>query len=162
MQDLLKELFALLSLLVGGTGLGCFLHWRYQRRKARAEAVSAEANAAKDNASAAKELQDVYQQLIADIKADREEQKQYIQELKEDRDHLRRDRNDLWKRQDELEETVRTLKHSVARNGRMVEFMRPFLCGNIKCPERTSVALADDGDVKQPRKPKGDNYNKKE
>ena len=161
-MDLLKELFAILNLVFGCSGIGCLLYWRYQRRKAGAEAVSAEANAAKDEASAAKELQDVYQQPIADIKADREEQKLYIQELKEDRDHLRQDRKDLWKRQDQLDETVRTLQHSVARNGRMVEAMRPFLCGNTKCQLRTAVNVADDGEVKQPRKPKGDNYNKQE
>lgn len=141
----------------GALGLGSFLTWRWQRRKAKAEAESAEANAAKDEASAAKELQDVYQQLIEDIKADRNEQKAYISELKDDRRHLREERDTLTRRQDELEETVRTLQHDVARNGRMVEFMRPFLCGRTKCQERTSVTISEDGEVHQARKPKTDN-----
>jgi DNA repair exonuclease SbcCD ATPase subunit len=74
--------------LIGGGGLGVFFTWRYSRRKAEAEAETAEA-------SAAKEVQDVYQQLIQDIKTDRDEQKAYISELKEDRRHLRQDRDDL-------------------------------------------------------------------
>ena len=91
----------------------------------------------------------MYQQLIADIKTDRDEQKAYIQELKEDRRHLRQDRDDLRKRQDELEGTVRTLQRDVARNGRMVECMRPFLCGRQGCQDRMSVTISEDGAVER-------------
>ena len=157
MQFDINEAVKTLIEIGSALGLGSFLTWRYQRRRAKAEADSAEANAAKDEASAAKELQDVYQQLIADIKTDRDEQKSYIQELKDDRRHLREERDSLSKRQDELEETVRSLQHDVARNGRMVEFMRPFLCGRTKCQERTSVTISEDGEVHQARKPKTDN-----
>ena len=128
----IDTLVAILGLFIGGGG-GAFFTWRWQRRQAKAEAVGAEANAAK-------ELQDVYQQLINDIKTDRDEQKAYISELKEDRLHLRRDRDDLRKRQDELEETVRTLQMTVARNSRLVEIMRPFVCGKEGCPMRVPAA----------------------
>ena len=129
----LDTIVAILGLFIGGGG-GAFFTWRWQRRRAKAEAKTAEADAAK-------EWQDVYQQLIEDIKTDRDEQKQYIAELKDDRQHLRRDRDDLRKRQDELEEAVRSLQRDVDRTNRLVEMMRPLLCGLAgECKNRKPVA----------------------
>ena len=141
MEITLDTILGILGLFIGGGG-GAFFTWRWQRKKAKAEAKTAEADAAK-------ELQDIYQQLIADIKTDRDEQKAYIQELKEDRRHLREDRDDLRKRQDVLEESVRSLQREVARYGRMVASMRPFLCGlaDAHCPNRVLVAISDDGEA---------------
>jgi HAMP domain-containing protein len=139
----LDNILAILGLFIGGGG-GAFFTWRWQRRRAKAEAKTAEADAAK-------EWQDVYQQLIEDIKTDRDEQKQYIAELKDDRQHLRRDRDDLRKRQDELEEAVRSLQRDVDRTNRLVEMMRPLLCGlAADCPSRKPVAPADLG-ITKPR-----------
>ena len=139
MEINIDTIIAILGLFIGG-GSGAFFTWRYQRKKAKAEAVTAEADAAK-------ELQDVYQQLVQDIKTDRDEQKAYIQELKEDRSHLRKDRDDLRKRQDELEQQVRSLQKDVARNGRMVECMRPFLCGKSVCKDRMPVSISNEMDT---------------
>ena len=142
----LDTIVAILGLFIGGGG-GAFFTWRWQRRRAKAEAKTAEADAAK-------EWQDVYQQLIEDIKTDRDEQKQYIAELKDDRQHLRRDRDDLRKRQDELEEAVRSLQLDVARTNRLVETMRPLLCALAgECPNRKPVAPADLGITKRKAKP---------
>ena len=143
MEFTISDIISIVSLLAGGGGMGWWFTWRYSRRKEKAEAKSAEADAAK-------ELQDVYQQLINDIKADRDEQKAYIQELKEDRRHLREDRDDLRKRQDELEEMVRNLQKDVARNGRMVECMRPFLCGREGCLLRVPVTISAQGEIEKP------------
>jgi chromosome segregation ATPase len=139
MEVTLDTILGILGLFIGGGG-GAFFTWRWQRKKAKAEAKTAEADAAK-------ELQDVYQQLVQDIKTDRDEQKAYIQELKEDRSHLRKDRDDLRKRQDELEEQVRGLQREVARNGRMVANMRPFLCGLLACKNRTPVTISEDAEI---------------
>lgn len=139
MEINIDTIIAILGLFIGG-GSGAFFTWRYQRKKAKAEAVTAEADAAK-------ELQDVYQQLITDIKTDRDEQKAYINELKEDRNHLRKDRDDMRKRQDELEQQVRSLQKDVARNGRMVECMRPFLCGKSGCKDRMPVNISNEMDT---------------
>ena len=142
MEFNISDIVSIIGLLAGGGGAGWWLTWRYTRRKEQAEAVGAEA-------TAAKELQDVYQQVIDDIKTDRDEQKAYIQELKEDRRHLREDRDDLRKRQDTLEETVRSLQRDVARNGRVVECMRPFLCGRENCQIRVPVTISPQGDVEK-------------
>lgn len=146
MEISLETIISIFTLLVGG-GSGAFFTWRWQRKKAKAEAKTAEADAAK-------ELQDVYQQLIADIKTDRDEQKAYISELKEDRRHLRQDRDDLRKRQDELDEKMRQLQHEVARNNQLIEKLRPFVCADLKCPNRQLVVISEDGEVKTPRRRK--------
>ena len=125
-----------IALLAGGSGLGCLLTWQYTKRKAKAETESAEA-------AATKELQDIYQQLIADVKQDRDEQKTYINELKEDRQHLRDERDELRSMIDDLDLKVRSLERDVARNGRMVESMRPFLCSVANCPKRQTMSLSD-------------------
>ena len=145
MEITLDTIIALLSLFIGGGG-GAFFTWRWQRKKAQAEAKTAEADAAK-------ELQDVYQQLIADIKTDRDEQKSYIQELKEDRRHLREDRDDLRKRQDELEEQVRLLRRDVSRNNRIVDELRPYLCGREGCAIRVPVTISAKGEIENTLRP---------
>lgn len=149
MEITLDSIIGIISLLVGG-GAGGFFTWRWQRSKAKAEAKTAEADAAK-------ELQDVYQQLISDIKTDREEQKQYIGELKEDRRHLRQDRDNLRKRQDELEEQVRVLQREVARNGRQLECLRPWMCGREGCALRVPVVISPTGEIEQTVRPQKQN-----
>jgi hypothetical protein len=129
-----SDIISIVSLLVGGGGIGVFFTWRWSQRKEKADAVTAEVGAVK-------EVQDVYQQLISDIKTDRGEQRQYTEELKEDRQRLREENSELRERLDKTDERVRKLEHDVARNGRMVETMRPFLCGDLKCKMRQRVVL---------------------
>lgn len=126
----------ILGILLGGGGIGGFFTWKYTKRKAKAEAVSEEA-------SAAKELQDVYQQLISDIKTDRDEQKAYISELKDDRQHLRMERDELTSRIDKMEDEQRTMKNEIADNARKVEAMRPFVCGDLACKKRKRITIEE-------------------
>lgn len=152
---------SILGLLLGGGSIGTLLTWHYQRKKAKAEAKQAEAEAEKTkyeamqaNAQLIKDIQGSYQQLASDLKANldtqqeyNEEQKQYIAELKEDRQHLRKERDEMRDRQDKLEEQVRALQRDVARNGRQIECMRPFLCGRDGCAIRVPVTISQDGIV---------------
>ena len=62
-----------------------------------------------------------------------------IAELREDRDHYKQGYIEMRNRQDKTEEMVRDLQMQVARNGRMVEAMRPFLCFDTKCKKRQRV-----------------------
>ena len=163
MEITLEAIISVIGLLFGGSGIGALITWRYQRKKARAEAKEAEATAERAkyeamqaNTRLIKDIQNSYQQLTTDLKANldtqqeyNEEQKQYIRELKEDRQHLRRERDELRDRQDKLEEDVRSLQRDVARNGRMVEAMRPFLCGRSKCPDRTAVVVSPEGEIRE-------------
>ena len=133
----METIISILGLLLGGGGIGGWLTFRYTRRKERAEADMV--------------VQDVYQQLINDVKADRDEQRAYIGELKEDRKHLREERDELRERIDKTDETVRQLQREVARNGRMVEGLRPFMCGLLGCKDRKPVTISADGEVKPKR-----------
>lgn len=162
MEITFDNILAIAGLLFSG-GIGSLITWRYQRKKAKAEAKAAEAEAEKAkfeamqaNAQLTKEIQDSYQQLANDLKANldtqrqyNEEQKQYIKELKEDRQHLRQERDDLRKRQDKTDEDVRDLQTKVARYGRILECMRPFLCGREGCAIRMPVTISPDGEVKR-------------
>ena len=103
MEITLEAIISVISLLFGGSGIVALITWRYQRKKARAEAKEAEATAERAkyeamqaNTQLIKDIQNSYQQLTTDLKANldtqqeyNEEQKQYIAELKEDRQHLR-------------------------------------------------------------------------
>lgn len=140
MEISLQDIVSIIGLLAGGGGVGYFFSLKYSRRKEKAEAETAET-------AAAKEMQDVYQQLISDVKADRDEQKQYISELKEDRRHLRDEREELRKRIDSTDETVRLLQRDVDRNKIMVERMRPFMCGDLACKHRQLATISEGVEV---------------
>lgn len=142
MEITFSDIFSAFSLLIGGGGIGYLLTLKYTRRKEAAEAESA-------GAQATKEVQEVYQTMLDDMKKEREEQKVYVDQLKDDRRQLRDERNELRKRQDELEESVRALRIEVARNGRMVEAIRPFLCGRPNCKDRMLVTVSAEGEVKE-------------
>ena len=135
MEITVDTIIAILGLFIGGGG-GAFFTWRWQRKKAKAEAENAEIDAAK-------ELQDMYQQMLADAKTDREDRKAQIDELRQERDHYKNDRNELRDRLDATDEKIRALEHIVARNGRQIEAMRPFMCYDSRCRKRQLVELLD-------------------
>ena len=135
MEITLDAIISLIGLFVGGGG-GAFFMWKYQRKKAKAEAETAEVDAAK-------ELQDMYQQMLADAKADREDRKVQIEELRQERDHYKNDRNELRDRLDKTEKKIRDLQFDVARNGRQIEMMRPFICTDLSCKLRQRGTISD-------------------
>ena len=157
MEITLEAIISLIGLFVGGSG-GAFFMWKWQKKKAKAEAESAEIDAAKD-------LQDMYQQMLADAKTDREDRKQQIEELRAERDHYKDERNELRERMEKLTRSFMDwrmeadndrskMKMDIAKLGRKVETMVPFMCGNLQCKDRQRVVLADDGTVrtKRPKK----------
>jgi predicted RNase H-like nuclease (RuvC/YqgF family) len=164
METPFDTIISIVTLLFGGGGIGALLGWRWQKRKAKAEAKQAEAEAEKAkfeatqaNTQLIKDIQSSYQQLASDLKANldtqqeyNDEQKQYISELKQDRQHLREERDELRGRIDKLESTQRDLQFEVARNSRMVAFMRPFLCGREGCAIRTPVPISATGEIEKP------------
>ena len=151
MEITLDAIISLIGLFVGG-GAGAFFTWKYQRKKARAEAVTAEVDAAKD-------MQDMDQQMLEDAKRDREDRREQVEELRADRDHYKQERNEL---RDKMEQLTRSfmdwrleadndrskMKMDIAKLGRKVETMVPFMCGNLSCKDRQRVVLSEDGTVK--------------
>ena len=161
MEITLESIISLIGLFIGGTGIGGFFYWRQSKRKAEAEAKLAEAEAKlkeaeveKAKIEAAKERQDYYQQLAKDLAEDREDRKRQNDELRQERDHYKNERNEyreqLSKLTDEFrdfrrksEDDMDALKRTQARQGRMIEAMRPFMCGDLKCPNRQRVTTLD-------------------
>lgn len=162
MEINLEAIISLLGLLLGGGG-GAFFTWRYMRRKAKAEAVTAEVDAAKD-------MQDLYQQMLADTKIEREDRKQQMEELRIERDHYKQDRNELRERVEKLQATFfewkdvaendRTeMKRTIARLGRRVDAMIPFICAREGCPDRIVATISADGVIDIANKKKGGEKN---
>ena len=163
MEITLEAIISLIGLFVGGGG-GAFFTWRYLRRKAKAEAVTAEVDAAKD-------MQDMYQQMLEDAKRDREDRREQVEELRADRDHYKQERNELREKMEQLTRSFMDwrleadndrskMKMDIAKLGRKVETMVPFMCGNLACKERQRVVLSEDGTVKNTTKKKNGDENK--
>ena len=160
MEITLDTLINLLGLLLGG-GCGAFFTWRWQQRKAAAEAKEKEAEAKSAEVDMAQKVQDTYQEMLADKQKEVEDNQRQIAELRADRDHYRQIVNAMEKRQDETDERVRSLQAQVARNGRMVEALAPFICGDIGCNHRKLVSISDCvktecgvGGIRKPKTPK--------
>ena len=161
MEITLDSILSLIALLLGGGG-GAFFTWRFMRRKAKAEDVTAEIDATKD-------MQDMYQQMLEDAKKDREDRREQVEELRADRDHYKQERNELREKMEQLTRSFMDwrieadndrskMKMDIAKLGRKVETMVPFMCGNLTCKNRQRVVLSDDGTVKASSK----QQNKKE
>ena len=135
MDWFINVIIPILTLVCGG-GLGWVLHIKAERKKAEGEASHTQAEAARS-------WQDVYQQTVDDLQ-------KYCNDIRTDRDHLRSDRNELRKENEEmrkkwklLEDEISELRQQVARNGRMVESMRPFLCAKLVCGERMKIDVEE-------------------
>ena len=129
----------ILGLLFGGSVIS-IVTWRFARRKAESEAKKAEAEAKQAEAEAAEARQDYYQQMMDD--------------LAKDRDYYKTERNELRSRLDDTDDKLRDLQRDVARNGRMVEAMRPFICTDLACKARKRALISADGEIKETAKTK--------
>lgn len=138
MEITLESIISLLGLFVGGGG-GCFFTWRYMRRKAQAEAVQAEVETAKDK-------QEYYRGIIDDVVKDRDYYKQERDEVRERMDKMAHSFMD-WRL--EADKDRMDMKMQIAKLGRKVESMAPFLCGDLQCKLRKHVVLSDDGIVER-------------
>ena len=152
MEITIDTLISIAGLFVGGGG-GAFFMWRWQRKKAKAEAESAEVEAAKS-------LQDLYQQMLADSKTERDDRKQQIEELRGERDHYKEERNELRERMEKMARSFMEwrveadndrsdMKMQIAKLGRKVEMMAPFMCGDLSCKLRKRVVLSDEGEIRE-------------
>ena len=113
MEITLDTIISIIGLLLGGS-CGAFFTWRWQRKKAKAEAE--------------KEEQGYYQQMMKDIAADR--------------DYYKQERNDYRQTIKSYDERIDDLERKVARNGRIVESLRPFICTDLKCKLRHRAVIS--------------------
>lgn len=172
MEITLEAIISLIGLFIGGGG-GCFFTWRWMSRKAKAEADQAAAEAKEKEAQAkaaeiemAQKVQDTYQEMLEDKNKEVEDNHRLIAELREDRDHYKKGYVEM---RDELEKlgkdfyefkqsTIRErekMKSDIARNTRIAESSRPFMCGLAPdCTKCVPVIISDEGTVKPGKKGK--------
>ena len=141
MEWFINNIGDILSLVFGGS-LISIVTWRFARRKAEAdakkaeaEAKQAEAEAKQKEAEAAEAKQDYYQQMMED--------------LAKDRDYYNTERDEYRKTIKQYDERMDDLERRVARNGRMVESLRPFMCADLGCKLRKRVVISESGEVEE-------------
>ena len=167
MEITLETIISGLAWLFGGSGLGWFITWRWQKAKAKAEAKQAEAEAKQAEAEAkqkeiemAQKIQDTYQEMLEDKQKEVADNQRLIAELREDRDHYKkgyiemRDEmeklaKDFYDFKRETQDERQKMKNDIARNTRIAELSRPFMCGLAPdCAKCVPVVISDEGDVK--------------
>lgn len=170
MEITLEAIIGIVSLLFGGGAVGGIFTWRWQRAKAKAEAKQAEVEVKEKEAEAkakeiemAQKVQDTYQEMLEDKNKEVEDNHRLIAELREDRDHYKkgyvemRDEveklsKDFYDFKRDTEAERQKMKRDIARNTRIAESSRPFMCGLApECHKCVPVIISDEGTVK----PKG-------
>ena len=169
MEITLDAIISLLGLFVGGGG-GCFFTWRWMNRRAKAEAKEKEAEAKSAEVDMAQKVQDTYQQMLEDKQKEVDDNHRLISELREDRDHYKkgyvemRDEveklsKDFYDFKRDTQNERQKMKSDIARNTRIAESSRPFMCGLAPdCAKCVPVIISDEGTVK----PKGKRGSKHE
>ena len=172
MEITFEALVGLFTLLLGGTGVGGFMFWRQHKRKEEAEARASEAEAKLKEVEAkaaevdmAMKVQDTYQQILGDKQREVEDNHRLINELREDRDHYKqgyiefRDQLDKLSKEfrdfrNQTEDERAAMKRDIARNGRMVEALRPFTCGLApECKKCVPVTISATGELEKTIRP---------
>ena len=146
MEISLEAIISLAGLFVGGGG-GAFFTWRYMRRKAKAEAQSAEIDATKD-------MQELYKKMLEDANTYLEDARSKVDGLRQERDHYKQDRDELRKQVEEIRKELFDMKDSSEKErsktntsieilNRKLEAMRPFVCGDLTCKKRKLFTIED-------------------
>ena len=159
MWDWISSVPDLVSLLFGGSVIS-IVTWKFARRKAAAEAKEKEAEAKSAEVELAQKIQDTYQEILEDKQKEVEDNHRLIAELREDRDHYKKGyvemRNEVEKlskdfydfKQSTIKEREK-MKSDIARNTRIAESSRPFMCGLAPdCAKCVPVIISDEGTVK--------------
>ena len=157
MEITIDSIIGILGLLFGGGAVGGIFTWRWQRAKAKTEAKSAEVDMAQ-------KVQDTYQQILDDKQKEVEDNHRLIAELREDRDHYKQGYTEFRDQVDQLQKEFREFKNStedernkmksdIARYGRILECMRPSLCGRDGCAIRVPVTISPSGEIETTLRP---------
>ncbi len=159
MEISLEAIISLLGLFVGGGG-GAFFTWRYMRRKAKAEAESAEVDTVKNMQDVVSNMQGAYDKMLDQVNHYIEDATSKIEEMRSERDRYKKECDEWRDRFERLENTLHQMRteyqaeksdtdRKIAQLGRKVEAMRPFLCGDMLCKKRQRVALLEGVEVEQ-------------
>lgn len=127
-----------ITLILGG---GWFIDRRALKRKANGEAKQAEAQANK-------EAQEYYNTTLADVNRTLNEVRAERDQYKSERDDERRENEEMRKKYIELDNRMNQMdinyRRDMAKLGRKIGVLSPFLCGVAGCIHRKKVNMIED------------------
>ena len=155
MEITLEAIISFIGLFIGDGG-GAFFMWRYQKKKAKAEAESAEIDAAK-------EMQGLYKQMLNDANEYLEDARNKVDGLRQERDHYKQDRDELRGKVDNLvkmfyelktesEKERSQLRVDISRLQSQLKGILPLTCTVPDCKLRQVISLEDVPDLKRRKK----------
>ena len=158
MEISIESIISLLGLLLSACGGGAFFTWKYMKRKAKAEATTAEIDAAK-------ELQDLYKKMLNDANDYLEDSRHKVEGLRKERDTLQQDYDSLREKVAKITNMYYEIKSKgdseraelraeIARIGSQLQKVIPLTCTVIDCKLRQVLTLIDQP---KPKKGKGKN-----
>lgn len=153
MEITLESIISFIGLFIGGSA-GAWFTWRWQKRKAKAEAETAEVDTVKN-------MQEAYDKMFEQVNRYLEDATGKVEGLRQERDHYKRERDELRGDLEKLtrqfsefktenEKEILSMRRDIARNARMVDALRPFLCGREGCQIRMPVTISKYGEVERP------------
>ena len=159
MEITLEAIISFVGLFIGGGG-GAFFMWRYQKKKAKAEAETAEIDAAK-------EMQGLYKQMLADANEYLEDARNKVDGLRQERDHYKQDRDELREKVDKLtkmfyelktegEKERANLRVSISTLQSQLKAIVGMTCSVQDCKMRQVISFAEEDPNRKRRKPKAD------
>lgn len=144
----MEFVLAVLTLIFGG---GWMFTYHAYKRKNEGEATQSEANG-----WAA--MQSLYEKTIADFD-------KYGEDMRKEREVLKTENRELRERYKKTDDEIIDLKKKVARQGRKIDALSPFLCGVVGCVNRKRVnisALASNDEEEYNQEVNDGTYNQNE
>ena len=141
MEISLDAIISLIGLFIGGGG-GAFFTWRFMRRKAKAEADSAEVDTVKN-------MQEAYDKMFQQVNTYLEDATKKVEGLRHERDYYKNDRDDLRNRIEQMEKKQYELQREVTRALSLAESLRPFVCTRMDCKLRVRGVITDTPEIPQ-------------
>lgn len=136
-----QEIIIIIITAVCSGSMGWLFTLRWTRKKAESEALSS--------------VQDIYQEIITDLKTDRSDLNAENRRLREENTSLRTDISDLRDNQEKLRKTQTRQQIAIDRQQRLVMAMAPKLCSVEGCQKRELMPLPsieeEETDNKQPK-----------
>lgn len=121
----MEFVLAVLTLIFGG---GWMFTYHAYKRKNEGEATQSEAHGWEA-------IQQVYQKAIADYD-------KYSEDMRTEREVLKAENRELRERYKRTDDEIADLKRKVARQGRKLDALSPFLCGVVGCVHRKRVGIS--------------------
>lgn len=157
MEITFETIISFIGLFVSGSA-GAFFTWRYQKKKAKAEAESAEIGAAK-------EMQGLYKQMLNDANEYLEDARNKVEGLRQERDCYKQDRDELREKVEKLtkmfyelktesEKERSQLRVDISRLQSLLKGIMSMTCVVPDCKLRKVMDLAALGDQNRKSRPR--------